>query len=364
MRPSSLDLTRPQHRDIWMTQFAALSEGGADVCLLRVCVCVRTLREHRGLHRNQRAVLTARSLAEQVTQRLKGLPGPDGEALRLRLKIYGVSELEDIPREVSERTLTDFFGQQVDGKKQGAALKRRIHLVVALLVVEVLLDLGLLPVLGTAETSSEEKLADALHRFFGASERNRRELHIQFEGQYFVYRRSAHWPGRYVKARLDVRALPIEGTSPPEFALRAMERHVHDGSDGSAQAAESYVGVLSRKASYTYILSSLTDKEGQERGAPRFTLIHRTVFRDGPRSLVVSMLGSTVSPFAQGHTWTSPVCIERADADIAEQQLGIFDVEDVGPDGVSHIPSSVIARLDEYAPIALPRDGGSMPLHG
>lgn len=343
-------LQGPRHRDDWLSYFSGLRDGGEEICLYRVCCVVQSMRQDKSLSADKLAELKAPALQRSLSQRLSEL-GKDFEDARWhRLKTYGLVQ-KDLPATVSTRSLQDFFGQQLMAPSDSGelpALKRRIPLACALLIVEILMDLGLLQVNGVADPSSEQRLADALHRFFAASERTRRELHSQFVGDYFVYRRSAHWPGRIVKARLQVGAIPIEGTAPPEMALRALERHIHTGPDGSAPAAETYVGVLSRKGSYTYILSSLTDKDGQERGAPRFTLIHSTVFRDGPRTAVVSMVGSTVSPFAQGHIWTSAVCIERTDGESPDDALGIFDVTDLDAAGKRRIPASVVARLDAF----------------
>lgn len=346
----NVKLQGPRHRDDWLAYFSGLRDGGEAACLYRVCAVVQSLRQDKSLSADKLAALRAPALERNVSQRLSELSKDIEDARWRRLKTYGLAQ-NDLPDKVPTRALQDFFGQRLTPPSASGKLpplKRRIPLAYALLIVETLMDLGLLQVTGVAEPSSEQRLADALHHFFAASERTRRELHSQFEGEYFVYRRSAHWPGCIVKARLKVRAIAIEGTAPPEMALQALERHIHTGEDGSSPAAETYVGVLSRKGSYTYILSSLTDKDGLERGAPRFTLIHSTVFRDGPRSAVVSMVGNTVSPFAHGQIWTSAVCIERTDDNSSDDALGIFDVADLDAAGKRRIPASVIARLDAF----------------
>lgn len=355
MQDSDYSLYRTLYREEWIAYFARDGAKAPGKLLARVRRAVAALRDSYGGERRKK--LEAVTIHRWIKSKLDEYQSLDSRE-RLQLARL-VGDVDDLPKSLELKKLSDFLGDSRSTKvaldpNTTAAPKPRengIPRSCALLIVEYLLEEGFLQVPKRVNsTDSEVALASALHAFFATNGDTRNEMGKQFEGYYFVYRRSAHWPGRYVKASLKIEVLSVvidenHSAESSEIALRTVERHVHHGKDGSAPASETYLGVLSRKSSYPFILSSLSNRSCKERGAPRFTLIHSTVFEESTVGKVASMVGITVSPFGQGQSWTSPVCIERCFSAPSDDDLGLFGAEEESSLGQRHIPPSVIARL-------------------
>jgi hypothetical protein len=285
----------------------------------------------------RRRLLEAPALQNAVNQHLSRFHNEFPARRESRLAELGI---ERVPDQVTQKTLKEFMSHG----------DHRLNPLVLEGIVVHLCQHEFLPTEGHGVEpgiSRAGDLLEALNRFFQVSELTRDGLSRQMPGNYFVYRRSMHWPGHYLKGWLRI-WLDTEATGAltSRIVLRTQEIQRHLGQDGSAPASEEYIGVLSKKSGYPFMLSCQTTI-GRPRTAPRFTLIH-SVICDGQTDSAVSLTGVTVSPYGDGSVWTSPVCMERTEAKAPSSgELGLFSKDDVEPTRHScHIPLSVQARLE------------------
>ncbi len=346
---TAADLRVERHADKWFNFFwsqrgtsAQAVEAGID----RVRDAVRLMKAHPELNQSGNPMPKAPQMKAALDQRKKSLD--EGTARRVALHVGTAVQ----PGDIDVRALRRFM--------ESTEADRRIEADTAWLVVDYLVRERVLPVKGARAPGydSECGLAAAMIAFFNSNSATRDQLPVQFQGSYLTYRRSVHWPGAYVKGSLVIEPVEIPGhmlepsMKEKAYAMVATELHVHDGGDGSAPAREVYVGVLSRKATYPFILSSLSGPDRVPRGAPRFTLFHTTVYEEAHKGVVASMTGTAVTPHGQRQGVTADVCVERfshsPDQRPDEKELGLFMAGD-RDEGKEHkpprIPPSVVARL-------------------
>jgi hypothetical protein len=267
---------------------------------------------------------------------------------------------DDLPSDaakITPRMIGTLLAERQARNGQHPAPPARFPMMVAMLTIEHLIVQGFLPIDGEADASydSEMRLAAGLMDFYASSTDTREQLKNEFAGHFYIYRKSWHCPGCYVKGALRVRPVKISDEIGRDkgYALCTTERHIHHGQDGSAPVQETYVGVMSRKQGHAFILSSLSSPDRKKRGAPRYTLLHTTVHESLMTetgawvSRVGSMSGTTVAMAEARQGYSAAVCIERAPgtAQPPTEALGVFEPNEVDREGRLRIPRSVIARL-------------------
>jgi hypothetical protein len=182
-----------------------------------------------------------------------------------------------------------------------------------LLIVQLLYSIKILPHNGDSEPVAAEDLIplhEGILSFLVIKPDETERLRKNYEGVYFAYRPSRHVPGSIVKALVS-----FTGDVGQPFMVR--EKQVYQGSacGGDAPFAELWVGVMARKGNVPFMFtcrsapSEETEGQFESRGAPRFTLLHNTIWDHSGKA--VSMTGITVSPFIGSHSLAIPICLER-----------------------------------------------------
>lgn len=349
------EMERERTRDAWLIFFAPKSgsERTNDEALMLIGQWMGLLRQ-KTTQRERRKLLENQTIAEALTRKIHTLSeGGDGLSLT---NIREYAGKNDIPVEgIDERRLRYFFNASnlEIFSEERIRVERQIPMTCVILLVEYLIEHDFLPTTGHApiDHASECQLADALFQFFAPTPKTRIDMRCQFEGHFYLYRKSQHWPGKYVKASLSITPAPLldsDGNmrTPHEWALCTTESHHHNGEDGSAPVTETYIGVLSRKSGYPFIISSLTGETKRERGAPRFTIIHTTLYENGNKGRVTSMTGLAISTYGARGALPITVCIERTKTQPDLQDLGLFAKDELDTNEKPRIPQSIVARLE------------------
>lgn len=358
------EMKRERTRDDWFIFFAPKNgrEKANDESLMLIGQCMGLLRRET-TERGRQKLLQYRVMAEALSDKVRALlEGREALSLTSVTDYAGVNDLpvKGIDERQLERQLRGFFGVSNFELflEERIGLDRRIPITFVILLVEYLIEHDFLPTTGHApvDYASECQLADALFQFFAPTPKTRIDMRCQFEGHFYLYRKSQHWPGKYVKASLSITPAPLldsDGNmrTPHEWALCTTESHHHNGEDGSAPVTETYIGVLSRKSGYPFIISSLTGETKRERGAPRFTIIHTTLYENGNKGRVTSMTGLAISTYGARGAVPLTVCIERTTAQPDLQELGLFAKDEQDSNKKHRIPQSVIARLEACNPL-------------
>lgn len=349
----SLEMKRERTQDDWFIFFGPKGGHKDDDCLRLIRQCVGLLRRETS-QKDKLQLLEYKAIATALTAKIYRLSEGNGSLTVSTVSDYAGGN--DIPvNGIDEHRLRNFFSPAnlEDSSHKGLRVNRKIPMTCVILVVHYLIEHDFLPTTGYAPAGqkSERQLAEALSEFFKSTRRTRTDLRAQFEGHFYLYRKSQHWPGRYVKASLTITPVSLLDTDgeeriPNEWALCTTESHRHAGDDGSAPITETYVGVLSRKSGYPFIISSLTGETKRERGAPRFTIIHTTLYENGSKGPVVSMTGLSVSTYGARGAIPMTICIERTTTPPEPENLGLFSGDDVDEKNKPRVPQSVITRLD------------------
>lgn len=224
------------------------------------------------------------------------------------------------------------------------------------LIVRYLWDEGLLPVASVRQSKPGDAILRDLHEslvgFLDVSESSLIELEERLPGRYWIYRPSAHHPGKYMKGLLTVQARHEPGGP---LAVSEDYRVPADPAAGEYGLRHVYEGLTLQKSNRPFMLLILklpthrNKPQGQLQEADvavlRVTLITAAQMHvDGK---IASMLGFTAATYAAGGFLASPVCFERIPPDYPgspEKDLKVLGVEQVSSSVLSRISSFVTAH--------------------
>lgn len=345
----------------------------------------------RDRHGEQRALLESDTLTQRIQDRLRTFTAAHYDKLRslLRQAQAGKERVEACSppqpvagaRVVSKAMLDGFLGSRNTPLPDDTVYAATL----------VLIEAGLLRVPdaqeGVHDLDALRDLHRALNRFLevaGPSGRDFAAAALGYElrvGHFLLYRPSQHAPGFYVRGLVTL-SNQVAGPGDEDHALVVEEIYLYDSSSsGGVAFMERYRGVMSKKAGSPFMLTCRQTKRDRDdstsrddsRGAPRFSLFPQTVYSN--RYGVVSMTGITVSPFAGGHAYALPVCLERT---LLPQQLGLdglrgdpfeqFILENQLGLGVfaaeryDMVPLEIQARLRRTQETDTPSQWGVMPI--
>jgi hypothetical protein len=217
--------------------------------------------------------------------------------------------------------------------------RRRLGGEARALIVRYLWDEGLLP--HEPQPTAPGDLLNQLHRslagFWGIPEESLAWSEARLAGRYWIYRASAHEPGRYVRGLLTVHA-----RAQPGEAMRVSEdyRVPGDAAAGEHGLHRRYEGPVLEKCHRPILLSCLwlPAWSGPELACMRFILIAQTLAHaDGK---IVSMCGWTASSHCPGRFLTSAICLERIPEGFPRQPE-----EELRTLAASEVPAAVLNRL-------------------
>lgn len=345
----------------------------------------------RNRHGDSRALLESDALAQRIQARLRTFTPAHYDKLRSLLRQVNVGkERIDAARPsptpagdriVSKAMLDGFLGSRNTPLPDDVVYAATLTLIEAgLLLVPDAQE-------GVLDLDALGSLHHALNRFLevaGPSSRDFVAAALAYEmrvGHFLLFRPSQHAPGFYVRGLVTL-SNQAAGPGNEDHALVVEEIYLYDASSsGGVAFMERYRGVMSKKAGSPFMLTCRQTKRDRDdstsrddsRGAPRFSLFPQTVYSN--RYGVVSMTGITVSPFAGGHAYALPVCLERT---LLPQQLGLdglrgdrfeqFILENklglgvFSPERHDMVPREIQARLRRTQETDTPSQWGVMPV--
>jgi hypothetical protein len=188
-----------------------------------------------------------------------------------------------------------------------------------------------------------EGLFTSLVRFLDIAPTSTIELRLRAPGRYWVYRPAVYSPGKFLKGQIEI-PQPAEGKV---ITLTETHRSIGESKKGEHEIVERYDGIMLQKSRYPFFITTLRlkrpetqngerdSKQGFNRGAFRFTIIHTAVVNEDGK--IVSMTGMTSGAYGLGELMTAPVCLERIPENVANpyEQLDLV-AEDSLPDSVRH----------------------------
>jgi hypothetical protein len=222
-------------------------------------------------------------------------------------------------------------------------------------LVNLLCALGLLKTSTDGASPSQSQLSalhHALNDFLDVSDPNGIDFANVAEGNYLLFRPSQHSPGHIVRGHVKIsKVYSSKHTGSPTLLVTESYRHGQNEHAGIKAFEERYIGVMCKKAGQPFMVTCLqlsaqpNDEQStkvESRGAPRFALFPLALYGATESGTgIYSMTGISVSPFAGGHAFALPLCLERTDLAVGQASLGVYL-----PSEVALVPLTIQARLE------------------